>query len=74
MVEYNLLNNPLFSTALVSVFQTFKDKKDKMGMGMMARIVKSIFSNIDYRMVQALFKDPVFQLILNVQKCNFFNI
>ena len=40
-----------------------------MGMGMMGRIIKSIFSNIDYRMVQALFKDPVFHLILEVQKC-----
>ena len=69
MVEYNLLNNPQFSTALAQLFQTFKERNDKMGMGMMGRIVKSIFSNIDYRMVQALFKDPVFQLILDVQKC-----
>ena len=74
MVEYNLLNNPLFASALASLFQGFQDKHDKMGMGMLARIVKSIFSNIDYRMVQALFKDPVFQLILDVQKCNIFDI
>ena len=74
MVEYNLLNNPLFASALASLFQGFQDKNDKMGMGMLGRILKSIFSNIDYRMVQALFKDPVFQLILDVQKCNIFNI
>jgi len=43
-----------------------------MGMGMMGRIVKSIFNNIDYSMVQAIFKDPIFQLILEVQKCTFF--
>ena len=71
MVEYNLLNNPHFSEALVATFNFFKEKKDKMGMGMMGRIMKSIFSNIDYRMVQALFKDPVFQLILDLQKCIF---
>lgn len=35
-----------------------------MGMGMIGRIVKSIFSNVDYRMVQALFKDPTFDLLL----------
>ena len=74
MVEYNLLNNPPFTNALVSVFQTFKDKKDKMGMGMMGRIIKCLFANIDYRMVQAVFKDPVFQLLLEVQKCNIFPI
>lgn len=68
MVEYNLLHNPKFSSALISIFQIFKDKNDKMGMGMMGRIVKSIFSNIDYSMVQAIFKDPVFHLILEVQK------
>jgi hypothetical protein len=42
-----------------------------MGMGMIGRIIKSIFSNIDYNMVQALFKDPIFGLILEVQKCTF---
>ena len=74
MVEYNLLNNPKFSNDLISVFQVFKERKDKMGMGMMGRIVKSIFSNIDYSMVQAIFKDPIFQLILEVQKCTPFPI
>jgi hypothetical protein len=69
MVEYNLLNNPRFTEALVHVFEGFREKKDKMGIGMVGRIVKSIFSNIDYRMIQALFRDPVFQLVLDVQKC-----
>ena len=64
-----MLNNPKFGLALVQVFELFKERKDKMGMGAMARIVKAIFSNIDYRMVQALFKDPIFGLILEVQKC-----
>ena len=73
MVEYNLIHNPPFAAALVNIFQTFKERKDRMGMGMMGRIVKSIFSNIDYRMVQAIFKDPVFHLILEVQKCTIFN-
>ena len=40
-----------------------------MGMGMVGRIVKSIFNNLDYRMIQALFKDPTFDLILQVHKC-----
>lgn len=40
-----------------------------MGMGMIGRIIRSILSNLDYRMVQALFKDPTFALLLNVQKC-----
>ena len=70
MVEYNMLNNPKFLPSLIGVFENFKEKKDKMGQGMMGRIVRSIFSNIDYRMVQALFKDPTFSFILDVQKCN----
>jgi hypothetical protein len=72
MVEYNLLNNPKFLPALIDVFEVFKEKKDKMGQGMMGRIVRSIFSNIDCKMVQALFKDPAFGFILDVQKCSTF--
>ena len=44
-----------------------------MGMGMVGRIIKVIFNNIDYRMVQALFRDPVFELILEVQQCKKFH-
>ena len=69
MVEYYLLNCPSFAVALCSVFKKFQAKNDKMGMGMVGRIVKSILSNVDYRMVQALFKDPTFDLLLEVQKC-----
>ena len=72
MMEYNLLNNPKFLPALIGVFESFKEKKDKMGQGMMGRIVRSIFSNIDHRMVQAFFKDPTFSFVLEVQKCNTF--
>jgi len=72
MVEYNILNNPKFLPALISVFETFKEKKDKMGQGVMGRIVRSIFSNVDYKMVQTLFKDPAFGFILDVQKCSTF--
>ena len=73
MIEYHLLNCPPFSVALADVFRKFKEKKDKMGMGMVGRIIKAIFSNIDYRMVQALFRDPVFELILEVHQCTKFN-
>lgn len=69
MVEYYLLNCPSFITALASLFDKFQAKTDKMGMGMIGRIIRSILSNLDYRMVQALFKDPTFALLLNVQKC-----
>lgn len=64
MVEYYLLNCPSFAASLGSVFKKFKARGDKMGMGMVGRIIKSIFSNVDYRMVQALFKDPTFELLL----------
>lgn len=37
---------------------------------MVGRIIRSIFSNMDYKMVQAFFKDPIFSFILEVQKCN----
>jgi hypothetical protein len=70
LVEYNLLNSPAFSNALFDVFKKFQAKGDSMGMGMIGRIIKSIFNNLDYRMIQALFKDPTFDLILQVHKCN----
>lgn len=63
-MEYNLLNNPAFPTALFKVFKKFQNKGDKMGQGMVGRIVKSIFNNPDYKMIQALFQDPTFDLIL----------
>ena len=69
MVEYYLLNCPPFISTLSSLFDKFQAKGDKMGMGMISRIVRSILNNLDYRMVQALFKDPTFALLLNVHKC-----
>ena len=42
-----------------------------MGMGMIGRIMKSILTHLDYATVQSLFKDPTFELILEVQKCIF---
>lgn len=37
-----------------------------MGMGMIGRIVKSILTNMDHRLVENMFGDPAFELILEV--------
>lgn len=60
MVEYHLVNCPEFTKALLDVFHKFQSKGDKMGMGMIGRIVKSILNNVDYATIQSFFKDPTF--------------
>ncbi len=69
MVEYHLLNSPDFINALHRVFLRFQAKPDKMGMGMVGRILRSILTNLDHRLVENMFSDPSFQLILEVEKC-----
>lgn len=69
MVEYHLLNSPDFINALHRVFLRFQAKPDKMGMGMIGRILRSILTNLDHRLVENMFSDPSFHLILEVEKC-----
>lgn len=69
MVEYHLLNSPDFINSLHRVFQRFQTKSDKMGMGMVGRILRSILTNLDHRLVENMFSDPSFELILEVEKC-----
>lgn len=70
MVEYHLLNSKEFITSLSQVFKKFQGRNDKMGMGMVGRILKSILTNLDHRLVENMFSDPSFELILEVEKCN----
>ena len=74
MVEYHILNSHNFIEALAGLFATFEAADDAMGMGMIARIIKSVLTNVDHRLVQKLFSDPSFQLLLQVQKCSSDNI
>jgi hypothetical protein len=69
MVEYHLLNSPDFINALHRVFCKFQARPDKMGMGMVGRILRSILTNLDHRLVENMFSDPSFELILEVEKC-----
>lgn len=38
-------------------------------MGMVGRILRSILTNLDHRLVENMFSDPSFELILEVEKC-----
>ena len=38
-----------------------------MGMGMVSRVLKSVLNNVDHKLVQKLFSDPAFDLLLKVQ-------
>jgi hypothetical protein len=40
-----------------------------MGMGMVGRILRSILTNLDHRLVENMLSDPSFELILEVEKC-----
>jgi len=60
MIQYHILNSNTFILSLNSVFLGFKKQNDKMGMGMVGRILNSILINIDHKLVQALFRDPNF--------------
>jgi hypothetical protein len=60
MIQYHILNSNTFILSLNSVFLLFKKQNDKMGMGMVGRILNSILINIDHKLVQALFRDPNF--------------
>jgi hypothetical protein len=70
MVEYHLLNSREFINSLHRVFLRFQTKGDKANMGMVSRILKSILTNLDHRLVENMFGDPSFELILEVEKCN----
>lgn len=70
MVEYHLLNSCDFINALHRVFRRFQARSDKMGMGMVGRILRSILTNLDHRLVENMFSDPSFELILEVEKCS----
>ena len=64
MVEYHILNSGRFLEGLTTTFAAFKAAKDEMGMGMVGRILKAILNNVDHRLVQKLFSDPAFGLLL----------
>jgi predicted metallo-beta-lactamase superfamily hydrolase len=66
MVEYHLLNSKDFINSLQRVFKTFQEKGDKLGMGIVCRIMRSILTNMDHRLVENMFSDPCFELILEV--------
>lgn len=67
MIQYHILNSNTFILSLHSVFIRFKERKDKMGMGMVGRILNSILINVDHKLVQVLFRDPTFDIILEIQ-------
>ena len=60
MVEYHLLNSKEFITSLSQVFKKFQGRNDKMGMGMVGRIMKSILTNLDHRLMENMFSDASF--------------
>ena len=64
MIQYHILNSNAFILSLHSVFLRFKERGDKMGMGMIGRILNSILLNVDHKLVQELFRDPTFVIIL----------
>lgn len=64
MVEYHLLNSPEFINSLHRVFRRFQTRNDKMGIGMIGRILRSILTNLDHRLVENMLADPSFELIL----------
>ncbi len=66
MVEYHLLNSKDFVINLTETFKKFQANGDRMGMGMIGRILKSILTNMDHRLVENMFSDPSFELILEV--------
>jgi hypothetical protein len=70
MIQYHILNSNNFILSLHSVFVRFKERSDKMGMGMVGRILNSILINVDHKLVQVLFRDPTFEIILEIQQCN----
>jgi len=70
MIQYHILNSNTFILSLHSVFLLFKKNNDNMGMGMVGRILSSILINVDHKLVQALFRDPTFEIILEIQQCN----
>jgi hypothetical protein len=51
---------------LTDTFKKFQANGDRMGMGMIGRILKSILTNMDHRLVENMFSDPSFELILEV--------
>jgi hypothetical protein len=51
LLEYNLQNSLDYLISLDNVFRKFQSKKDKNGMGMVGKILKSIISNMDLKIV-----------------------
>ena len=74
MVEYHILNSTAFVEGLASTFRTFSQEQDTAGMGMVSRIVGSVLTNVDHRLVQRLLADPAFDLLLQVHQCIFGSI
>lgn len=60
--------------ALSKIFQAFSERNDKMGMGMISRIIKAILLSLDLKLIQVFLSDPVFELLLSLQKCTFYSI
>jgi len=70
MIQYHILNSNEFILSLHRVFLIFQERTDRNGLSMVGRILNSILACVDHKLVQVLFKDPIFDIILDIQKCN----
>lgn len=69
MIQYHMLNSNEFILSLHKVFIIFQERADKNGLNMVGRILSSILSTVDHKLIQVLFRDPIFDIILDIQKC-----
>ena len=53
---------------LRKVFHSFKEKNDKMGTGIVLRIMKEIFSHTDHKVMANLLIEPNFSFLLELYK------
>lgn len=54
---------------LRKVFHSFKEKNDKMGTGIVLRIMKEIFSHTDHKVMANLLIEPNFSFLLELYQC-----
>jgi hypothetical protein len=74
LVQHHILNSNDFFLSLHKVFLVFQQQANRKGLSMLGRIVDSILANVDPKLLQVLFRDPLFDIILDIEKCNFFLI